>query len=100
LAASPLSSVIELNVLVSEAIVRFGTFTDASVELPDDDGLLEQAATTRPAVRAREIVAVRLVTYFKKTTSDQQGIIMGRARDVTAGPSRHPAGLTRYGPRN
>ena len=72
LEASPFRDVIEENVLVSEATVSFGVFADEPPEPLFEEPpplLLPQAASTRPAVRATEKVAVVLVLDLKQITS-------------------------------
>jgi hypothetical protein len=49
-----------------------GTFTGPEAPEPDDDELPPQAASTRPAIAASEIVMLFLVTSSKKTTFCRQ----------------------------
>jgi len=58
-----------------------GTFTGP--EVPDvDDELLPQAARTRPAIAASEIVMLFLVTSSKKTTFCRQSRSPGKSESL------------------
>ena len=82
LAASAFSSVIAEKFTVKEFTVIEGTFTGP--EVPDvDDELLPQAARTRPAIAASEIVMLFLVTSSKKTTFCRQSPGRPRARPMS-----------------
>src|SRR5579859_1005998 len=80
LAANAFSSVITEKVRVKEETVIEGTFTEPEPPEPVDDELLPQAARSRPATAASEIVMLFLVTSSKKTTFCRQSRGLGQGR--------------------